>query len=431
MYPPELQPEEIELPPTTDHSIVLITFASLRHERFAYRMQQEFGTSVRAWFRLNHRTPRQYAEQADPSRNRSAQKYRDKVLATARTARKYRRDSRKLSLAVSLRSAVQQKVDWLRFARQSKRAEQKLFADELARLKRDHRLEPRDLNPADVATTRFVDELRKLDPYFFLSLGGPLYGRQILESVRGCPINQHAGHSPDYKGAHTIEWALYHRDLAHALLRFYWFRLSDAMVPAAAAVLAAMIAVDLAKTKPRIGNGLVAGLCLLAAVGLGIEYWKLQTDIRPKADAQTLPTFEGNPEKTERVYRDWRAVCSWVRENTPEDALFLTPRRQQTFKWYAQRKEVVSWKDIPQDAAGIVDWWERFGEVHAHSLSLGGLAARSDEELRELAEKYGADYVIIDRTFARRPIGLKKVYPRWPAQNETYAVYRFEREAGL
>ena len=45
------------------------------------------------------------------------------------------------------------------------------------------------------------------------------------------------------------------------------------------------------------------------------------------------------------------------------DALFLTPRMSQTFRWYASRGEVVNWKDIPQDAKGIVEWWRRLGEI--------------------------------------------------------------------
>jgi methionyl-tRNA formyltransferase len=36
-----------------------------------------------------------------------------------------------------------------------------------------------------------------------------------LKTARGAAINQHAGHSPEYKGSHTILWPLYHRRLEY------------------------------------------------------------------------------------------------------------------------------------------------------------------------------------------------------------------------
>ena len=46
MIPHELSPRRIKLPETNDHSIVIITRNQLRHQRFAYRMQKEFGDLV-------------------------------------------------------------------------------------------------------------------------------------------------------------------------------------------------------------------------------------------------------------------------------------------------------------------------------------------------------------------------------------------------
>jgi hypothetical protein len=106
--------------------------------------------------------------------------------------------------------------------------------------------------------------------------------------------------------------------------------------------------------------------------------------------------------------------------------LFLTPREQQTFKWYAGRAEVVNWKDVPQDAPGLVEWKRRMTDVyprdkehHRHDL-----AAFTDEELIELAREYQAEYVIVDLTRASRPIGLSRLYPRAGEVNASFAVYR-------
>ncbi|GAG04730.1 unnamed protein product, partial [marine sediment metagenome] len=52
MIPHELTPRKIKLPETNNHSIVLITEDRPRHQRFAYRIQKEFGDLVLAWYHL-------------------------------------------------------------------------------------------------------------------------------------------------------------------------------------------------------------------------------------------------------------------------------------------------------------------------------------------------------------------------------------------
>jgi len=40
-----------------------------------------------------------------------------------------------------------------------------------------------------------------------------LLSDKVINSVNGLALNQHAGHSPKYRGSGTIEWSLYHRDI--------------------------------------------------------------------------------------------------------------------------------------------------------------------------------------------------------------------------
>ena len=121
-------------------------------------------------------------------------------------------------------------------------------------------------------------------------------------------------------------------------------------------------------------------------------------------------------------YHDWRAACHWIDEHTPRDALFLTPRSSQTFKWYANRGEVVTWKDIPQNAGQLVEWWRRMAEVHGTGATppdkpwYPSLAERGTEQVNQLAEKYQAAYVL---TSAEPPLELERVY-----ENRTYALYK-------
>jgi hypothetical protein len=150
--------------------------------------------------------------------------------------------------------------------------------------------------------------------------------------------------------------------------------------------------------------------------------------MRPGADRQLLPAWTDAPEKTRRVFEDWRGLCEWVAANTPPNACFITPRMQQTFKWYAGRSEVCSWKDVPQDAAAVVEWWERHLEIYPRRVVVGGLVAHGEERLRELAEKYGADYIVLDRYAGSRRLLFPRVYP---ASVETapssYEVYQIPR----
>jgi hypothetical protein len=179
---------------------------------------------------------------------------------------------------------------------------------------------------------------------------------------------------------------------------------------------------------------------LLAALNIAdIYYWRGQQWVppavlqpRPTADSSRQTWFSlKRPAENSNVtarewYRDWLAVCAWVQISTPANALFLTPREQQTFKWYAGRAEVVNWKDVPQDARGIVEWKRRMNEVYPRTREhhRHDLAAFSDAELVALADQYGVRYVLVDQTRAARPLGLVRLYPLGEVHNASFAVYR-------
>jgi hypothetical protein len=154
--------------------------------------------------------------------------------------------------------------------------------------------------------------------------------------------------------------------------------------------------------------------------------YQRRQDLRPLADVQVLPSWTSNPAWTRRAYEDWRRACGWIAEHTPPDACFITPKMQQTFKWYAGRSEVCCWKDVPQDAVELVEWWHRQQALYPRRVRAGGLAAHGPRRLRELAEKYQADYVVLDRYASPRPLPFARVYPPEDAPvNSAYEVYRF------
>jgi hypothetical protein len=141
---------------------------------------------------------------------------------------------------------------------------------------------------------------------------------------------------------------------------------------------------------------------------------------------RAAPKLAASETNIQDWFRDWQRVCQWVAAETPTEALFLTPREQQTFKWYAGRSEVVTWKDVPQDARGLIEWKRRLDEVYprdpAHQQH--DLAAFEDDELVRIGQKYGAKFVLIDRSRGGRRIGLPKVYPLLTGENPSFEVYR-------
>lgn len=211
---------------------------------------------------------------------------------------------------------------------------------------------------------------------------------------------------------------------AAGLLRYYWFRLSDAMLPLGAALVFTHWVLGPARPRGAIRGGALAVAMLLVAAHVGLvaaEYWR---DGRPGAVAQTRPMDATNRRVLERRFLAWQAICRWIATETEPDATFITPRFQQTFKWYAGRGEVVNWKDTPQDAEGIVQWRRRMEEVYPYEVVMNGLVAHGEEGLVRLANKYGARYILLGRMPSTRPLSLERAYPPVWDPKSPYEVYR-------
>ncbi|MFK7769519.1 MAG: DUF6798 domain-containing protein [Mariniblastus sp.] len=217
---------------------------------------------------------------------------------------------------------------------------------------------------------------------------------------------------------------------AAGLLRFYWFRLSDFAIPAGASLATVATVWNWMEREkrlvPRMSCWLFLG-CLIVAGG--IMAFEKHEDARPRADRRSLPNYEEDSNRTMDTYRNWNKVCDWISKNTREDATFITPDQQQTFKWYAGRSEIVCWKDIPQDAAGIIEWRQRLLEIYEPQRRYDmGLMSYDDEQLREMAKRYGATHLLIPQRqvdLAAVPTNLKQIYPEDKNSKSTYVVLEF------
>ncbi|MEM1226185.1 MAG: DUF6798 domain-containing protein [Planctomycetota bacterium] len=220
-------------------------------------------------------------------------------------------------------------------------------------------------------------------------------------------------------------------DLAAKLLRFYWFRLSDVVVPLVLAMATAGAGQGiwhdhLAGKSRSVWSWLPVVVIMTASVtGLAASAWKRASGGVPISVSNRLLGMESNADyaRQRHTMLDWLAVCRFIRASTSPDEVLLTPRHQQTFKWYAHRAEVVNWKDVPQDAASLLQWSQRFVEVFPFRLSTMRTTIRY-ADLRELRRRYGVRWMIVDHRVAGRELPLVRVYPVGDQSNTTYSVYR-------
>jgi hypothetical protein len=212
-----------------------------------------------------------------------------------------------------------------------------------------------------------------------------------------------------------IAWLTLGNDLlAASLLRYYWFRMADVMVPLGVSI------------------EVIRGLALLDERKAASMKWALLAAIFPVGLHLTAVVIERQielrPQSDNRINNlaDWRTVCAWAAANTPSDAMFLTPRDAQSFHWYAGRSEVCSYKDIPQDAVTIVAWWGRVNEIYRQQVpGIEGNATPNElgrVRLEALARKYHIDYLIAG---PEPPLAFPRVGP----PNRTFVVYRLPSAA--
>ncbi len=220
------------------------------------------------------------------------------------------------------------------------------------------------------------------------------------------------------------------------LLRYYWFRWNDVVWP----ILIVLFTVGLlpSPTRPESYHhsephslpasdskhrGLTVwavGLLLLpGTILIGQRYWEHESERFSPADKASLAVRSESKSNQLRLLNDWREVCAWAQVNSPEDSLWLTPRFQQTFKWYAKRSEVVCWKDSPQDAKGLIEWEKRLLDIFRAGPEGYG-KPWSDEELKEFRQRYQCEYVLVDRRIQRSPPTLPLLF-----SNEHYAVFQY------
>lgn len=219
-------------------------------------------------------------------------------------------------------------------------------------------------------------------------------------------------------------------ELSTSLLRYYWFRVADVMVPLGVAVVCvefatcwtteALLGTEnseksehiinygrkrtkeerraerreqrvLEKMMRRRRKMLLVFLIMLACLPI---YQSAQRFMKPMKPRSCSGASCGE---------SWLDLCRYVRENTEEDALFMVPYTVRTFRWYTGRSQVGVWKDIPQDSQGLMDWWDRmqdqfYGFDPSNPVQTYGRVASftllPKGKLDYVQKKYQIDYLV-------------------------------------
>jgi hypothetical protein len=207
-------------------------------------------------------------------------------------------------------------------------------------------------------------------------------------------------------------------DLVIGLLRYYWFRLADVVVPFTLAASAAAVLMDdgvcarILPGRPAFVRGLVVA-ALVLDLGLQSRHWPLPGRSGPQCRADTKVDAAA-----------WADVCGWVKDHVPPGSRFLTPRGAASFTWRTGLPEVVAWKNSPQDAVSLLEWRRRILDCFSADGRLVDMerstAALGAGRMRDVADRYGADHAIVPLDVA----GLDTLPFERLHANGRYAVYR-------
>ncbi|MCG8668815.1 MAG: hypothetical protein MI867_05335 [Pseudomonadales bacterium] len=211
MWPYEIAPKQVPLEDAKNGTIIIITAGGYRHQRFALRLMEAFGDRVVAWYQVTY-----------PSLSHKDKLGKVKRLIERKAAgsgagffNTFLRYQKLFGLRRVIRNGLAPIFSAyanFRHHRRIDEGDREVFGFEMDHLLPKGHLTPEKVGFDEVNSEPFIEKLKAHNAYFLCTLGGPLYKKGVLESVKGATINQHAGHSPDYKGSSTTEWALFQRN---------------------------------------------------------------------------------------------------------------------------------------------------------------------------------------------------------------------------
>ena len=166
---------------------------------------------------------------------------------------------------------------------------------------------------------------------------------------------------------------LYHLDVAAGLLRYYWYRLSDAMLAAGAALAVVGWLAALQARRPAWGQTALVVTGLIAGGNLVWTNYERRNDLRPMADVQVLPSWESDPTQTPTARTTNSAAhVPVVHREHPNGRLLHHPQDAAGPTNGSRNASKVSC--LERCAAGrlrdLLKWWQRQRDLYPRKVAL-------------------------------------------------------------
>ena len=221
-----------------------------------------------------------------------------------------------------------------------------------------------------------------------------------------------------------LGFGLFFMDKTH-LLKYYFFRLPDVMLPFSAfllvfSYLSAWNPGRFSRYLPRIRTFTGITISVLLLVWAAIPFTREM--VRFVRDPLYF-VYGGNVESPKRQ------MFEWIKMHLAEDATFIIPPREERFYVGAERAQFVSYKHSPQAEEEILEWYERmvflnngepFRNLEIDKTSLAENYERlSASNLLSIQRKYDMDYYI---GTPARDLPFPVVF-----RNDTYVIYEIDK----
>ncbi|NJO39894.1 MAG: hypothetical protein HC769_04025 [Cyanobacteria bacterium CRU_2_1] len=142
-------------------------------------------------------------------------------------------------------------------------------------------------------------------------------------------------------------------DTQGQLLQYYPFRLGDVMLPLSTGLL-------LSSVLQRSFTGQTQKIVLILCIVLLSVVFSTRT-VNFFNQAVALREFPGKTQDIDATRRDF---YTWIRNNTPTDAQIISPPvKWIDFTWLTERATIAKFKFLPQTKLGIINWYERLGDL--------------------------------------------------------------------
>lgn len=216
-------------------------------------------------------------------------------------------------------------------------------------------------------------------------------------------------------------------DSQGSLLQYYPFRVGSAMLPLNSCLLFGC-AVD------NVFNGKKIQFILIGSIFL-LSLLLTQPIFNFKNQLLSLPEF---PSELQQVSTGQKNLSNWVKNNTPKNALLITPPGSfNSFSWLAERSTVAKFKMFPQTKLGIIEWYERMRDLSGNNSTIlaadqeniklnkkgfelekeldKGYFSLTNQQVNLLMDKYQSNYFV---TETKHKLDLSIVY-----SNAQYIIY--------